>query len=135
MHGELGVAVTDRLCVSGALDRSSLALRDPDPDVFDRLGVDVGALTCGRRPVTRSCLDWSERLPHLAGGLGAAVLAALLARGWLVRRPQGRAVLVTPAGSEGLDRILGLDVAASIPGALQTPARALRPVAGTRTAV
>lgn len=132
LAGALGVAVTDRLCVSGALDRSSLALRDPD--VFDRLGVDVDALTGGRRPVTRSCLDWSERLPHLAGGLGAGVLTALVARGWLVRVPQGRAVLVTPTGSDGLDRVLGLDTAASIPGALQTPTRALRPVAGGRTA-
>jgi DNA-binding transcriptional ArsR family regulator len=110
LAGALGVALADRLCEVGALDRGDLTLRDPAP--FAALGVDVGALGHGRRPVTRSCLDWSERRPHLAGELGAAVLEALFAAGFVERRPLGRAVAVTPAGADGLRTALGLDVAA-----------------------
>jgi hypothetical protein len=117
LAGALGVGLANALCAAGALDRDSLALRDPAP--LSALGVDVGALGGGRRPLTRSCLDWSERRPHLAGRLGAAVLDALLASGWLVRRPQCRAVVVTAAGDDGLRDALGLDVAALAPLAVE----------------
>jgi len=93
-------------------------------DRFNALGVEVDALGRGRRPLTRSCLDWSERRPHLAGELGAAMLTALLDRGWLVRRPAGRAVAVTPRGAAGLDDVLAIDVAALAPAAIdRTPLR------------
>ena len=77
--------------------------------------ISAGPLSLGRRrrPLTRSCLDWSERRPHLAGELGAALLTALLDRAWLVRRPGGRAVAVTPRGAAGLDDLLGIDAPSS----------------------
>jgi hypothetical protein len=122
LAGALGVAVADALCEAGALERASLELRAPDR--FAALGVEVDALGRGRRPLTRSCLDWSERRPHLAGELGAAMLTALLDRAWLVRRPAGRAVAVTPHGAAGLGDILGIDVAALAPAAIdRTPLR------------
>jgi DNA-binding transcriptional ArsR family regulator len=117
LAGAAGVAVADRLCDLGALDRDGLTLRDPAP--FAALGIDVSALGRGRRPLTRSCLDWSERRPHLAGELGAAVLAAFLDAGWLARRPAGRAVAVTPRGVSGLRAALGLDIATLAPLALE----------------
>jgi DNA-binding transcriptional ArsR family regulator len=120
LAGAVAVALADRLCDSGALDRASLGLRDPAP--FEALGVDVGALAGGRRPLTRSCLDWSERRPHLAGGLGAALLQTLLASSWVVRRPHGRAVAITPRGRAGLIDALGLDVATLAPHALDKSA-------------
>src|SRR3954471_18378695 len=110
LAGAVGVALAARLCELGALDRDDLTLRDPAP--FAALGIDVAALGRGRRPLTRSCLDWSERRPHLAGDLGAALLAALLESGWIARRPAGRAVAVTSQGASGLHAALGLDVAA-----------------------
>jgi DNA-binding transcriptional ArsR family regulator len=119
LAGRFGVAVTDRLVAVGALAPESLVLLDPEP--IERLGVDVDALAAGRRPLTRACVDWSERRPHLAGALGAAVLGALLERGWVRRRRPGRALVVTPAGSAGLREALGLDVD---PHAPATPARA-----------
>jgi DNA-binding transcriptional ArsR family regulator len=117
LAGAIGVAVADRLCELGALDREGLALRDEAP--FAALGVDLDALGHGRRPLTRSCLDWSERRPHLAGELGAALLSALLDRGWLARRSLGRAVAVTPRGLAGLRGALGVDVEAIAPLALE----------------
>jgi DNA-binding transcriptional ArsR family regulator len=113
LAGAVAVALADRLCESGALDRDGLGLRDAAP--FEALGVDVDALAGGRRPLTRSCLDWSERRPHLAGGLGAALLQALLASAWAVRRPPGRALAITPRGRAGLRDALGLDMAPPAP--------------------
>ncbi len=116
LAGQLGVAVTERLCTVGGLDADTLTLRDPAP--FLELGVALPETRAGRRPLTRSCLDWSERRPHLAGALGAATLERLLAAGWVARRPQGRALALTAAGSHALERTLGLDAAAVAPGAL-----------------
>ena len=109
LAGALGVRLADRLCELGALDRDSLGLVDAAP--LRALGIDLDALTPSRRPLTRSCLDWSERRPHLAGALGAAVLHALLDQRWLARRPGGRALGVTPAGQHGFRAALGLEVA------------------------
>ena len=106
LAGALGVALTDRLIELGALDPSSLALLDPAP--FAALGVTAQAPAGSRRPLTRACLDWSERRHHLAGQLGAALLTGLLDRGWLVRAREGRALVVTPAGEHGLDHVLHL---------------------------
>jgi DNA-binding transcriptional ArsR family regulator len=122
LAGALGVGLADRLCELGALDRGTLELRDPDP--FAALGVDVATLGRGRRPLTRHCIDWTERRPHLAGELGAGVLDRLLDRGWIVRRPRGRAVAVTPRGRAGLQDTLALDVQALAPDAIdRTPLR------------
>ena len=106
LAGALGVALADRLCALGALDRDSLGLCDAH--LFGALGVNVAGLADGRRPLTRACLDWSERRPHLAGALGAAVLESLLGSGWLARRPNGRALAMTSAGRDGLRDALGL---------------------------
>lgn len=65
---------------------------------FRALGVDVARARCSTRAFARCCLDWSARRDHLAGALGAALLKALLARGYLERRREGRTVDVTAAG-------------------------------------
>jgi DNA-binding transcriptional ArsR family regulator len=124
LAGAAGVALADRLCEVGALDRDGLGLRDPAPFAALGIGLDVDALgrARGRRLLTRSCLNWSERRAHLAGALGAALLAALLEADWVARRPLGRAVAVTPRGAAGLKATIGLDLAAVAPLALDPPA-------------
>ena len=67
----------------------------------ERFGVDPDQLTT-RRPLVLACSDWTERRPHLAGALGAALLDAMLDKGWLQRRPDGRALNITPPGREFL---------------------------------
>jgi DNA-binding transcriptional ArsR family regulator len=61
------------------------------------------ARLAGCRPLARACTDWTERRPHLAGALGAALLDAMLDQGWLRRRPDGRALNLTPRGREALE--------------------------------
>jgi hypothetical protein len=71
------------------------------------LDIDVEELERKRRSFARACLDWSERRPHLAGSLGAAVAATFFARGWARRLPRARAIAVTPAGVAWLEGELG----------------------------
>lgn len=79
------------------------------------LGVDVAAARTARR-FACDCMDWSERRPHLAGGLGREIAACCLARGWLhrVAPAEGagslarRRLALTPEGARRLDAALGL---------------------------
>ena len=105
LAGELGVAITDRLVDLGALESESLALRDPKP--LTAIGIHAEQLR-GRRPLTRACLDWTERRPHVAGQVGAAILTALVDLRWITRAPSGRAVRLTPSGERGLHAAIGL---------------------------
>ncbi|MGH9647410.1 MAG: hypothetical protein ACRD4E_11385 [Bryobacteraceae bacterium] len=50
---------------------------------FANLGVDVDALRHLRRTFARQCLDWTERRPHIAGALGAALCCRFVALGWI----------------------------------------------------
>jgi DNA-binding transcriptional ArsR family regulator len=109
LAGQLGVALTAALVARGALARADGALSVPDDGaaVYAELGVDVAALRAGRRPLVRACPDWTERRAHVAGALGAALLSALLARGWLERCRGSRALRVTPAGRPALAALTG----------------------------
>jgi DNA-binding transcriptional ArsR family regulator len=72
---------------------------------FAAIGIELPP--AGRRPLCRTCLDWSERRNHLAGMLGAAILQHVLHSGWAARGP-GRVIAFTPAGAEAFDRAFGL---------------------------
>jgi hypothetical protein len=76
---------------------------------FTRLGID---LTAHRS--TRLCLDWTERRPHIAGALGAALTRRYFGLGWMERMKRSHAVIVTPAGRRGFQKTFGVD--ASGPG-------------------
>jgi DNA-binding transcriptional ArsR family regulator len=110
LAGELGVAVTEALVARGVL--APAAARYSVTGVgrvwLDELGIDVDALKQKPRSFARSCPDWSERRPHLAGSLGAGIASTFFARGWVRRRPGGRAVVVTTAGAEWLEGALGV---------------------------
>jgi DNA-binding transcriptional ArsR family regulator len=100
LAGHLGVAVTEALVARGYVRPASEGFA-PTPagaEAFGRIGIDFESLRRARRPVTRSCLDWSEHRPHLAGGLGAALLARLEAERGLERVNAGRAVRLRPTG-------------------------------------
>ena len=78
------------------------------PDDRDRHGVAARARhrrRCLRRArqrtarvLCRPCLDWSERRPHLAGAVGAALCAHSFEKGWIRRIEGTRAVAITPKG-------------------------------------
>jgi hypothetical protein len=55
-----------------------------------------------QRPLARACLDWSERTPHLAGRVGAAIADLALTKQWLVRVRGSRALRLTTRGRSAL---------------------------------
>jgi DNA-binding transcriptional ArsR family regulator len=112
LAGRLGVAVAEAARTSGALD-DDFGLAPDAPHWFARLGVDLSALPKTRRPLLRTCIDWTERREHLAGALGAAVCSAVLAAGWAERVPGTRALHVTVLGETQLQ---GLGVATAARG-------------------
>jgi hypothetical protein len=62
------------------------------------LGIEIENLERSKRPLCRTCIDWSERRHHLGGAIGAAVLATVLDESWAVRGPLSRAVTFTALG-------------------------------------
>jgi hypothetical protein len=110
LAGELGVAVTDALVEREILARADdgFAVTRAGRPWLAELGLDLDALRRARRSFARGCVDWTERRPHVAGSLGAGIAATFFVRGWVRRRPGGRAVVVTGAGAEWLERSLGV---------------------------
>lgn len=99
LAGERGVALLESLCARGLIGEAGeeLRLSAAGRSWFAELGVDVAGLARRRRPLSRACLDWSERRAHLGGSLGAALLDLMIDRGWL-RREEGRVLRFTPTG-------------------------------------
>lgn len=107
LAGGLGVAIADAMTDRGLLDWSQgLALTDRGMKWLGELGLELSEGT--RRPPVRSCLDWTERRPHLAGSLGAALCRFAFDQGWITRIGTGRAVAVTDEGAGALRARLGL---------------------------
>jgi DNA-binding transcriptional ArsR family regulator len=110
LAGLLGVAVLDAIVSLGWLERADQAYA-PGPgsqNGFSRLDINLEEIRHSRRPMIRTCLDWTARRPHLGGGLGAALCSSLFDRGWVTRAEWGRGLVVTGAGQRGLDRVLGI---------------------------
>lgn len=108
LAGRLGVALADALVAGGHMELGSDAglLTDSGMALLSDIGMDVEGLVARRgrrtgRLLCRPCLDWSERRPHLAGAIGAALCAHCFAKGWIRRSEGTRAVAITPKGQLG----------------------------------
>jgi hypothetical protein len=107
LAGQLGTEVSEKLLSRGwlmQLDETHGAY-DVTPEgeqALATIGVDVNALRNGRRRFAYGCMDWSERRPHLAGALGAAVAERCIALGWLARQKHSRALSMTETGQREL---------------------------------
>jgi DNA-binding transcriptional ArsR family regulator len=97
LAGRRGVELRDRLLACGALrevnDRDH-AITSRGSALLGALEIDAGRLEASRRMLARACIDWTQRRPHLAGALPAAVTARFIELGWL-SRGQGRGLRVT----------------------------------------
>lgn len=112
LAGRVAVAIADDLGARGFLASGMDGpLSEAGADFLASVGVDVASARTGvrgRRAFCRPCLDWSERRPHLAGALGAALFCACLDRGWMRRTPGSRAVTITRAGAQALETHFGV---------------------------
>jgi DNA-binding transcriptional ArsR family regulator len=104
MAGMVGVSLHDRLHALGWLapDADAAAgayqLTATGAKAIAALGIDLDAARALRRRFACACLDWSERRPHLAGALGAALLKVALKRKWVTQDLNSRALSVTALG-------------------------------------
>lgn len=115
LAGRLGVAIADALVAAGhvELDSDAGIVSPSGLALFDRIGLDIARFeteppTKKRRLLCRPCLDWSERRPHLAGKLGAAICQLSFDNGWIRRVEASRAVMITPKGQRAFREMLGV---------------------------
>jgi DNA-binding transcriptional ArsR family regulator len=111
LAGRVAVELASALELSGAIQprgERDYELGPEGPTRFAALGLDLSALERSRRPFARRCLDWTERRPHLAGALGAALSARLMGLGWLARLPKTRALRITHRGERELESRFGI---------------------------
>ncbi len=104
LAGELGVAIRNRLEETGCLREHGGEYRiSPAGERFLRgLGLDLDSALAKRRRFAYACLDWSHRVPHLGGALGAALLDWMFRQRLLAPRKSTRAVRLTDTGQKRL---------------------------------
>ena len=109
LAGTRGVELFTRMIACGliALDGSGVVITTEGARKFTDFGVDVVALAQSKRPVCRTCLDWSERCPHLSGALGASLLGRIFEHGWAKRVDGSRSVRFTRPGQAKFERLFG----------------------------
>lgn len=110
LAGFVGVKVTEALEQKGFLKKSNKAylVTEKGWKWFAKLDVFKDDLTNNRRPLTRQCLDWSERRPHLAGQLGSVFLEKMSARKWFKKVQFSRELIITPKGQKEFYDLLGV---------------------------
>ena len=96
------------------LDDEAAEITTAGARAFTELGIEPPPRHSRRRHFCRLCLDWTERRPHIAGAVGAAVTTRYFELGWLERMNRSHAVIVTPLGRRGFQETFGIE--ASEPG-------------------
>jgi DNA-binding transcriptional ArsR family regulator len=118
MAGTIAVSLHDRVMELGWLktgsgDNNAYELTKAGARALETLGIHIEATLALRRRFAFACLDWSERRPHIGGGLGAALLKLALQKNWVVQDLDSRALGVTRVGKRELhDRFGVLNIAA-----------------------
>ena len=116
LAGKLGVALYDALASREAIVPQTDAVPGPvalGPSaeaVVGALGVELAPVRHARRQLAASCLDWTERRPHLSGALGAAIWSRALEQGWVQRQVGTRAIVVTDTGRRVFHQQLGISL-------------------------
>lgn len=100
LAGELAVKLYDSLNKRNYIidNGDNTVLTNSGKTFFSEVGVDFNIMKKSKRPVCKSCLDWSERRNHLAGVLGQWILSEILSKGWASKDLDSRAIHFTENG-------------------------------------
>jgi DNA-binding transcriptional ArsR family regulator len=88
LAGRRGVELRDRLLAVDAVrmvDDRDHRLTPRGRERLADLGIHPQDLSATRRVFARCCVDWTQRRPHLAGALPAALTQRFVELGWLAR--------------------------------------------------
>jgi DNA-binding transcriptional ArsR family regulator len=110
LAGFVGVTIAETFEARGFLIKSKdmYLVSEKGWRWFAILNICKNDLDHKRRPVTRQCLDWSERRPHLAGLLGSEFLNRVLERKWFKKVQFSRELILTSKGRQELYELLGV---------------------------
>ena len=108
LAGRLGVALCDVLIARDGLciDDDIARFSPSGIHMLEDFGLDVHVLR--RQPVSKTCIDWSERRHHLSGPTGVAIYQRCKDLGWVRHHLDSRAVSITKAGTQGFQSTFGL---------------------------
>jgi DNA-binding transcriptional ArsR family regulator len=111
LAGRLGIAITDALTSRDhlILSESAGVLTSSGQRFLCDFGIDLEPEK-SKRAVCKTCLDWSERRPHLAGRLGCALCTRMFDLAWVERIKDSRALSITEAGRSGLRETFGIEI-------------------------
>jgi len=111
LAGRLSVDLTDAFVA-----REYVVLEDGVAEIttagtrfFTEFGIELPTRRATRGYYSRLCLDWTERRPHIAGAVGAAITRRCFDLGWMERMERSHAVIVTPLGRRGLQKTFGIE--------------------------
>lgn len=107
LAGRIAVEISGHL-LRDPTGTGAVELNDQAGHLLGRLGVDLHFLAQSRRSFCRACLDWSERRPHVAGAVGAAILHRFRELGWIKPREQNRGLILTATGERGLAELFAI---------------------------
>ncbi|MGB5820977.1 MAG: helix-turn-helix transcriptional regulator [Saonia sp.] len=112
LAGYVGVALTEAMVEKDFLNLSQnlYVVTKKGWNWFSSLSIMEEGFSKSRRPLTRQCLDWSERRPHLAGHLGALFLEKMLENNWFKRVEFSRELIITSKGSKSIYDLLGINL-------------------------
>jgi len=112
LAGFVGVKITEALEKKGSIIKAGKAynITQRGWKLFQHLDITEKNIPASRRALTRQCLDWSERRPHLAGQLGALLLDQMLQKKWFKKIQHSRELLITATGKSELYSLLGIEV-------------------------
>jgi DNA-binding transcriptional ArsR family regulator len=110
LAGRLSVDLTDFLATHAYIVPGDEAaeITEAGTRFLTEFGIDLAALGSTRRHFCRLCLDWTERRPHIAGAVGAALTKRYFDLGWTERMKHSRAVTVTAWGKRGFLETFGV---------------------------
>ena len=111
LAGRLSVALTDSFVAHEyvVLDVEAAEITRAGIRFFPEFGIELPKLRSPRRHFCRLCLDWTERRPHIAGAVGAALAKRYFDLGWIERMKRTHAVIVTPLGRRSFQKTFGID--------------------------
>lgn len=110
LAGQMGVLLTEAMEAQGYLEKTERAytVTEAGWHWLSRFDIRESDFAHSKRPLTRQCIDGTEKRPHLAGALGDRLLSKMLDNGWFKRVPSTRILTLAPNKHHILSQHFGI---------------------------